>query len=264
MAPPRKNTKRDFSNVEMSPDMNQKLDETTNELKEMITKSYETFTAQMEQVLAQMNEKTHNNLRSIKDLMIEEIKKFVVDISQIKEETAQNSKIIATVTSEQKEIASRLNMLEQDRLNNSIEISGLNSSTMNSQKSPEEIASQILNIYNVNNFQSAYKREVTVKSERKSLLIVTFKSYQEKMDALNRKRTADMGKNCTVYFNHSLTSSNRTLYMRARAIAKSLKCKAAISYGRVFIRNPDEKLGTRIKSELDLIKFEAKIGCNHN
>lgn len=257
--PPRKNPKRNFSNVELSPDIDKKLNETTNELKGMITKSYETFTVKIEHLMAQMNENTHDNLRAIKDLMMEEIKKFVSDISQIKEETMENSKVINTITSGHKDISSRLNFLEQERLNNSIEITGLNSATMNSQKSAQEIASQVLGIYNVNSFQRAYKRQLTINSDRKNILIVTFKSYEEKMIALDRKRIKDSGKKCSVYFNHSLTAFNRSLYMRSRIVAKSLNLKVAISYGRIFVRNPGEKLGIRIKGEADLESIAEKL-----
>lgn len=232
--PPRKNIKRDFTNVEKSPTIDQQLLLNIEMLKNVVLKENEKFAMH------------------IKELMLEQVKKLIAEMAKLREKNAEYEKSIDTLNSAQDNFSTRLNDLEQEKLNNRIEISGINSTTMNSQKSAEEIASQVLSIYNVKNFKSAYKRQITVKSQRINLLIVTFDTYEDKMQALDNKRTADVGKKCTVYFNHSLTGFNRSLYMHARIVAKSLNLKTAISYGRIFIRKPEVKFGTRIRSVKDL------------
>lgn len=257
--PPSKTLKREFSHVEVSPDFNQKLNDETNRIRALIEDSYERVSAKFENVLSQLYDNATINMETTKGLL-SELKKVINEISQIKEVNVKTAKVLASIKTNQSEISARVNYLEQERLNNSIEISGLNPATMKSQKSAHEIASQVLSIYKVNSFQSAYKRQVTIRSEPKNFLVVTFKSYEDKMKALDQKRTTDLGKKCSVYFNHSLTAVTRSLYMRARIAAKSLNLKAAISYGRIFIRKPNEKFGHRIQTEMDLERFIANNG----
>lgn len=254
--PPLKNPKRDFSNVEQSPDSYQKYHD---ELKAFITSSSESTAATVKQLIIEMKK---NIASTVRELIDSEIKKLLDKISKLEEEGAQHSKDIASYSSSKQDLSARINQLEQDKLNNSIEITGICPAAMNSAKSAKEIASQVLSVYDVQNFKNAYKRQITTKTEQKKVLIVTFNSYGEKMDALNKKRTADMEKKCSVYFNHSLTSSNRSLYMHARIIAKSLKLKVAISLGRVFIRHPGEVYGNRIKSQQDLENIKMNKGIN--
>lgn len=116
----------------------------------------------------------------------------------------------------------------------------------------------MLKVYGINSFRSAYLRHVTTKSVKKTLLIVNFANYAEKMHALDCKRSQDKGKKCTVYFNHSLTGFNRFIYMQARKVAKSLNLRTAISHGRIFIRKQNEKIGRQVKSEEDLDEIESE------
>lgn len=250
--PPRKHSKRDYSTVEKSPDIDRKLSDVKIELKDFVLTTYEKLLGKVHNL---MDEDVTDNFAKLKKDILGELTQLVTDISNIKEHQHN-------VSSTQQDLSTRLNRLEQDKLNNSIEISGLSPAVTKSNKSASEIAAQVLKIYNVNDFQSAYKRHFTINSEQKTLLVVTFKTYEEKMKALNMKRTMDTGKKCNVFFNHSLTKFNRSLYMRARFIAKSINLKVAISYGRVFVRNPDEKFGVHIKSEkeLEIIKERRGIG----
>lgn len=250
--PRRKNAKRDFDNVVQSPDFDQKLKKTQDDLAALVTSSYESFTSEMTLLLSKMTKDSGINFAAIKESMIDEIKKLAISISRLEDENAKNSNAIRSLSSVQNNLSSRLNQLEQEKLNSSIEITGLCPAAMHPDKPAKEIAKQVLAIYNVSKFKHAYKRQVNTKSGTKNLLVVTFSSYEEKMIVLNKKRTTDMGRKCTVYFNHCLTSFNRSLYMSARIASKSSNLKVAISRGRIFIRRAIEKFGTPIKSQNDL------------
>lgn len=226
--PARKNAKRDFDNVLKSPDFNQKLAETTNKLTTLVNNTYESFTLEMKKIIGEMNERSLSNFKVVKELLFDEIKKLMASISKLEEENIKNACTITSLSSAQNNLALRFNHLEQEKLNNSIEITGISPAVMNSEKPANEIASQILTIYDVQKYKSAYKRQVNTKSEPINLLIVTFDSYEDKMCALNKKRNAAGGRKCTVYFNHSLTSLNRSIFMRARIAARSLNLKTAI------------------------------------
>lgn len=247
--PPRKSTKRNNANVEKSPDIKQKLEDTYKELKSLIDSKYETYShAKNEEIIRLLDE----HLSRVSELVKNEVLKIHEEFLKLKNKNSEDTKSLNDVNSSHADLSMRLNQLEQEKLVNRIEISGLNPSILNSQKPAFDIASQVLKVYGISNFEYAYKRQIRTESGQKSLLIVSFGSYSEKMLALNKKRTIDKGKNCTVFFNHTLTRFNRNLYMEARKLSKSINMTTIISHGRIFIRGLNEKFGTRIMSQSDL------------
>lgn len=246
-----KKNKRNFGNVEQSPDVDQKLNDLRNELKELVMQTFDSF---VDKVESRMNQVTMSCFMQAKDLIMSEVRMQAQ--AEISKSIIESEKKIEKLKDD---LNARLNSIEQEKLNNSIEISGLNQAIMSSEKSAFDIASQTLGIYNVNNFKSAHKRQIKIKSETKNLLVVTFHTYEDKMHALERKRSTDRNKSCTVYFNHSLTPYSRSLYMQARKITKSSNnLRTIISHGRIIIRKVNEKHGgTHIKSELDLTEIES-------
>lgn len=224
----RKNAKKNAQSENPS-DIHQKLDEKYNELKALIDSNNQTS-----------GEKVYKELKTFLSNCIGEVKELIKSEHKI---------IRNDVSTTQQNLSLRLNKLEQAQIDNSIEISGLNEAALNSGNSAGDIASQVLKVYGINSFRSAY---------------LNFANYAEKMHALDCKRSQDKGKKCTVYFNHSLTGFNRFIYMQARKVAKSLNLRTAISHGRIFIRKQNEKIGRQVKSEEDLDEIESEGNRENN
>lgn len=259
---PRKKGKRDSTQLENSPTQQEifdnykkeivkQLNDSLKELAENQMKNNRSTVEFVSSQLARTLETVQTHVEAIKA----EVSKVWAAIEKCNQDLAKATNT-AVATSELSQIKARLNASDQEKLNNCLDISGIPNDD-SSQSSPNVTAKNILKDYDITNFSSAYWRRIITKSnERKSFLVVTFSSYEDKMLALQRKRDVDKGKDCTIYFNHSLTSSNRLLFMNARKIAKSRNLNVYISHGRIFIKNAGEERGIQVRTVEDLTRID--------
>lgn len=260
--PPRKTLKRNNTSMAQSPEVQNKIDDITNAVMQQIAATQK---ASAEELASQVSEivksEIAKHLEEIKEEFTEKISKTWTATKYVSQDVGKLTDNAASTFAELNKITSRLNAIEQEKFNNSLDISGIPVDDVDSRSSPNDAAAKILSSYKIAKFSSAHWRRVTTRSnERKCFLVVSFSSYTDKMIAMKRKREADHGKNCTIFFNHSLTTSNRILFMQARKVSKSLNLKVTVSHGRIFMKNSGEERGLQIKSAVDLSRIQRNKG----
>lgn len=145
-----------------------------------------------------------------------------------------------------------------------MDISGFSSNLIIPSKSLKEIVSEIFNghkiSHDVENILDVQKKEF---AENKFILIVTFKSYEEKMRIMKLKRDFHKKKKFSIRFNHTLTSTNRLLFMQAKNLCINLKhLRVYITHGRIFMNKLNVTQGVEIKSVEDLKIIEENGGLD--
>lgn len=185
---------------------------------------------------------------SIYEAMKEEMGKVMKENARLMEE-------VNSLSSSVKLLNAEVNDLKQQTLNNNMEIVGINDSILNA-KPPKEVFVDLLASKNIDcdmsRVESVRKRVINVVSGLKTLLVVTFKSYEEKNNVMIAKRKTDKD---NIFFNHSLTSKNRQIYMKTRMETKEMKMRVTVAHGKIYVRKDGQSQGTQIKSEDDLAKF---------
>lgn len=149
---------------------------------------------------------------------------------------------------------------QQERLRNCMDISGLPSNIFDS-SNLKEIASGVLNDHKIpHDTENILNVEKTEISENKFILVVTFKSYEEKMRIMKLKRDFHKNKKFKIYFNHTLTSTNRVLFMQAKHLSSRFNLRVNITHGQIFISKSNGTQAVQIKSIEDLERIEQNGG----
>lgn len=217
--------------------------ESIQNLTEQVTKAFNTANAEMLSTI----EKKMDNVMSVVD--------------EDRKTTQRISSNVDQLVVSGNEMQLRINHLEQEKLNNSIEVSGIPSNHFTRTTSLKQLASDLLKSYSIEHsfetFTRVYARDIKVNSENKKLLIITFANYDEKSRIMKLKRHNEKEKPVTIFFGHVLTQQNRLLFMRARKVAKSLGINQVyVAYGRIYMKNDGNLRGTLIKSHSDIDTIE--------
>lgn len=189
--------------------------------------------------------------------------KLTNECGKMREVTNKLQNDVQALVTSQNAIAREVNEIKQEQLNNTIEIDGISSTLLNS-STLSEVFSDLLTSYKIQFdpkvITRVRKRDITVKGSAKSLLVVTFNSYEEKMKLFKAKIACDKIKRSSIYFNHALTPANRRIFMASRAAAKtSDQVSAYIAEGRIYLKLMGQSRGTQIKSLEDIDNFNASI-----
>lgn len=154
----------------------------------------------------------------------------------------------------------KFNDLEQEKLLHYMDITGIDESTAKQYKSDAvSLAHAIFKsfkiLYDHSIVQRAYIREI--KALKKFILVVVFSDYDEKMKIIKLKRESNDPRK--IYFDHSMTPSNRKLLMAAKRRVKEIGAKSAfLSRGRVFVA-PDEANKIRINTFADIKALKPMV-----
>lgn len=159
------------------------------------------------------------------------------------------------------DMQAKINQLEQEKFNNSMEISGLSLNYFAPNVSLRKLTHDIFMSYNIqfniDGLVRVYAREIKVNNEVRKLLVITFANYDEKLHVMKLKRQNEKEKPVKIFFSHVLTQQNRSLFMRARQVAKSLNIKQVyVAYGRIYMKNDEDRRGSLIKSHEDIDVIE--------
>lgn len=141
---------------------------------------------------------------------------------------------------------SRLNDLEQEKLSNILEIVGASDKELEScNGNYRALVAAIFKLFNIphNDTKIEHVRLREVVSIKKKIIVVVFKSFTDKIEAIIAKRQSTVSE--PIFFDHAMTPTTRFLFLQARRIAKDARVKGPIiSAGRILITLRD---GTRRK-----------------
>lgn len=196
------------------------------------------------------------------------IEKKIDIVKAVVEEGRRTTQKISTIVDQLvvscTEMQERINQLEQEKLNNSMEISGISSDLITPSTSLKNLASNLLKSYNIehsiDSLVSVHTKDVKIKNETSKLLIVTLPSYAEKSRMMRIKRQNEKESPVKIFFGHVLTHRNRYLFMRARRVAKPMGIQVYVAHGRVYMKNPGDLRGSLIKSHDDVDHLEQSKG----
>jgi hypothetical protein len=135
----------------------------------------------------------------------------------------------------------QVNDLEQAKLGSHMEVTGLSKSDLEQNKNDlVSFALQTITSFNIpltrDKIKDAFVR--TVDKINLSVLIVIFKDIGDKSMVMKAKRSSNDTRK--IYFDHLMTSYNRAMYQKARAIAKSRGLKIGFNGSRVMCTKPDQ------------------------
>lgn len=207
------------------------IKEQNAEMKKQIDETKEHIGRQIEVT----NEKIENMEMNVQDLG-SKVNDFDIKLNGVTKVAERNEKL--------------LNTLMQARLENLIEICGVNSSVINQCNDLKQLVISVIKSFGIpikeEDIARVTKREINARDENstasnKHILVVTFNNFSTKIEVMKQKSKCkdDRG----IFFNISLTPSNRFLMMNARKLTKNKKLKVYFSGGKVRVKKRD---GTEI------------------
>ena len=181
-------------------------------------------------------------------------------VKRIEKIESENKILIEKVESlevTQENLKRQINEQQQDKISSHMEISGIPSTIINSSENPKVIAEEALSACNISFEKSsivrAYKRIVNIHNEPTTIITAVFNNYDEKLRIMKLKRARN--KNGTIFLNHALTQTNRSLFVQAKKLCKNSKFYSFIANGQIFIRKENESQSLKIRSTDDLKNF---------
>lgn len=191
-----------------------------------------------------------NNNADIKKSRDEQLTKFEEMKNEVNSKIANTNAridVIATdvdkITDDVNSLKIKFNELEQDKLANYMDVTGIDDATINKNKSDalkltHDIFKSFKFVYDHSVVSRAYIREI--RSLKKFVLVVIFTSYDEKMKIMKLKREVKVHRN--IFFDHSMTPATRKIFVSAKQRAKTIGAKSTfLGHGRVFIYFDENK-----------------------
>lgn len=188
-------------------------------------------------------------IAKIDELKTDVGKKFI-EINRQISSVAENVQIVdAKVNSVRDDVGSlnnRINEMEQDKLGNVMDISGVSEDEINRfQKNYRRLVESIFKHFGVTYDENKIEhiRIRDIRTANKKIVVVVFKFCSDKYEAMSQKFKSTMTDR--IFFEHAMTPSTRQLYHQARFAAKELKIKGPqLISGKMFLTKPN---GPRIK-----------------
>lgn len=215
--------------------------------------------SKLDELARRFNETQRDQLAKIKDVVSSEneilLSKFKseikAEIGSVRLEQQKMANDLLNVRDMHRSLSSDLNNLKQEKLNSVMEISGVSSALLNAQSAADVFAT-LMTSFNISvpatSVTRIFSRDITIDSLKKKLLVVEFHDYDAKLAVMIAKQNFEKDKKPSIYFNHALTPQNRSIYNKAKDVARELKRKVKVARGRIYICKFGEKKGEHIKS----------------
>lgn len=185
-----------------------------------------------------------------------EIANLVRENNSRREEITNNSQAIESLHSSHEHMTRRLNDIEQERIKNFMEITGVRPDLITSTPLKDLIFSLFAS-YNIQyapgDVERSFVRFIQRNGEKVPIITIVFANHQEKLRVMRCKKEADNASLSKIYFSHALTPFNRGLFAKARGLGKELKIRYVfVADGHIFMKEENAPRGVCIKSTQDL------------
>jgi hypothetical protein len=216
--------------------------------------------------------KTHSEeISSVKTDLAENIQAVSVkvnqieaDVSSLKSNVQNMEKKIDNVSKTADMNKAIINSMMQENLNKCMDIDGLDKNLIEKAKDLKLLALEIINSFNIpinaDEIDRVSKKEIR-KDENgnistRFLLLVHFKDFETKVRILRSKMTVKDNRN--IFFNATLTPTNRYFMMSAKKIAKKANLKVFFKSGKVNVEKLNKEIIT-IANDKDITILESYI-----
>lgn len=196
----------------------------------------------------------HKSLINIDTKMDARMKKIETNVINIKEDIKTLDEKVEIGNKRLDANEKNMNWILQERLQTKMEIDGVNIPEITTREDSIQKTTEILKALKIEvdakAIKMAYSREIKMRNgNSKKILIVEFQDVESKINVMKQKL---FNKNRDgVYFNHCLTSNNRTLMMKTRKIAAEKKFKYFLQNNRILVKK-SESIRKYVEDEDDL------------
>ena len=163
-----------------------------------------------------------------------------------------------------------INIMMQENLSNCMDIDGIDRSVVEKATSLKSLALEVISSFNIiihaDDIDRVSKKELR-KDENgnatiRFILLVHFKDFETKVRVLRTKMSIKDTRN--IYFNATLTPTNRFFMRSAKKLAKKANLKVFFKSGKVSVEKSNKEIIT-IASESDISVLESYItGIQNN
>lgn len=225
--------------------------------------------------LIAITSRTHSDeISTVKNELAQKIETISEKVNQIESDVGSlHSKVhnIDNKVNEVSKIAQMnkklINNMLQDNLSKCMDIDGVEKNVIDKATDLKVLALEIIRSFkikiNAEDIDRVSKKEIRKdedgSSKMKCMLMVFFKEFETKIRILRSKRSID--DNREIYFNATLTPTNRYYMMQARKKAKKAGLKVFFSSGRVNVQKSNKEILT-IETENDLISLDKYVNEN--
>lgn len=178
-------------------------------------------------------------------------------VKSIKIDQASLAKKVTSNTQKIKENSTKLNVMEQRYYETTIEISGVNKTSLEARQNDltnfvVNLVNKLPNVHiNANQIEKPYARVIKTKPEASTIIIVKFLSKSVKAVVMEAKRKSEVKDG--VYFNEVMISAYRTLHYEARKFRKEGKIHSVwVRDGIVIVRGVEGGPAKKVFTAADL------------
>lgn len=174
-----------------------------------------------------------------------------------KEEISTNSEAIKSLCSSHDHMTRRLNDLEQDRIKNFMEITGVRAELISNGTPLKDLIYSLFASYSIHcepgDIDRSFVRYIQRSGEKTPIITIVFANYQMKLHVMKTKKDNDCANASKIYFSHALTPHKRSLFAKARELGRELNIRYVfIADGHIFMKDENAAKGVCIKSIEDL------------
>lgn len=241
----------------MSVKLSNDIEKSKNEL------SYEVISTKAE--VASMKEEIVDSLKIKIDSLEENLTELKDKVTAIEYKNTAIETRMDTIQNTSARNSKIINAMQQSKIDNSIEISGINQLLIqNSTNLKALVLSTILSFsiqINEDEIEKVYAKEINRAGNNGNdkILVVSFKDFGKKIIVMKAKQKVKDHRG--IFFNISLTPSNRYHMAKAKSLAKPLNLKTFFSGGNVKVKKLDGTLMI-IESAENLTELERYVATN--
>lgn len=206
-----------------------------------------------------------NERKLIKDELTSEIRSINEKIISIENNVKEIDKKVDAVTLLAQQNKKIINSLCQDKIDKSMEIDGIQKRIIDECRDLRKLAVETIESFKIKisviDIERVTKKDVQIKNSNgnksdKTILTVHFKEFETKLNVMREKRKIKDDRK--IFFNPSLTPTNRFLMGNARNTAKLKNLKVFFKNGRVNVEKSNKEIMV-IENEDDLVKLKIYV-----
>ncbi|KAL7019966.1 hypothetical protein ACKWTF_011324 [Chironomus riparius] len=223
-------------------------------------------------LIANTSQKHSNEISSVNADLSQKIQAVSKKMNKMEEKVESLESNVKVVDEKVMDIAKAaqmnkvmINNMLQENISKCMDIDGIDKSVVDNATDLKSLAVQIISSFNItikaDEIERVSKKEIgkddnnkTVKA--RTILLVHFKEFEDKLRILRAKRNINDGRN--IYFNATLTPTNKYFMMSARKLTKAVGLKVFFKSGKVNVEKADKGIIT-IASESDLNNLESYV-----
>lgn len=198
----------------------------------------------------------------------EKVNQIEADVCSLKSNVQNIDKKVDNVSKTADMNKTIINSMMQENLSKCMDIDGLDKNVIEKAKDLKSLAQEVINSFNIkinaDEIERVSKKEIRKEqngnTSTRLLLLVHFKDFETKVKILRAKMTIKDNRN--IFFNATLTPTNRYLMMNAKKLAKKANLKVFFKSGKVNVEKSNKEIIT-IANDKDLSVLESYINENN-